>query len=930
MNRFIVAAIAAAAAWLALCGAALAQSNPCFIPPGGGGCRSLQTNDVPTATQWNSFFSAKQDALSASVLAPAASLTFTPSGGTAETLQTRGLFQTFGGDYGASGSNQAATGSITGGTAALSILAAKDFVNGQYVLVNQAGSTPSLSAPTVSSAVVGTTGSTSRTYYVALFDAFGGLGPSTTVTVSNGPATITGANYVTLGVTIPGGAVGYAVWKNGGEYTSETFFNTGDAATFYDNGVLSNDQDVAQSIASAGILYTPWWIPATHTTSVKNDFCVQKILSGGGTTALTLAASCPNTVASKSVRHDDTAAINACLAAGNINCRLPCLPGSGQTFYNISASLTFSSNDKLTGDGRCTEVIASGAFNIFSFPGTSGAVITGDLIEDMYVLGTGFHAGGYSLSAVWANQWLLRNVQFDHPYSGIFVKDANTYDVENVLVLDYGGQDGYGVYLLADGSHRTVNGSVYNVGVSNGIAGGVFTGGGGLVADGSVDTVNAWNVDIANGSGVGFQVSNVVGNSNGGPQFIQCISCASELTSGPSINMLTGSNISFAGSTIMATGSNFDFVSCSGSPGVYVDPGMTGPWEINGGTFLNASGDGLYNNSTGGKIVNATFLRNSATTAGGTLGNCPGVELGASSSNTQMSGNIFGDSSHSTWQSAGLVIDAGATNFTVTGNNNAGNVLNHVVNNAGRSHGSVFCNAGDINDCYPTLGQTAIPFIYPSSGSMGNNGALTMTTALDLVYANAYVYMPANAIAASISAGWYYAVCSSTTVCTLYNNVYTTGNPAIPSSPTAFSTTGPGAYTQTTGSSIAAYQLSIPAYQLGPYDGLQVSFSSEYNTSANNKSFSMSYGGTSFGSVTYTTNHVAGCLWGFRNRGVTNAQAPLLSPNNCGTGNSAGGFNTGAISTTAAQTLQMFINMTTATDYQILQGVTVQFLPGVN
>jgi len=50
--------------------------------------------------------------------------------------------------YGASGSNQSTTGSITSGTATLTLAAAKDFVNGQGIAVYGAGAASALAAPT--------------------------------------------------------------------------------------------------------------------------------------------------------------------------------------------------------------------------------------------------------------------------------------------------------------------------------------------------------------------------------------------------------------------------------------------------------------------------------------------------------------------------------------------------------------------------------------------------------------------------------------------------------------------------------------------------------------------------------------------------------------------------------------------------------------
>jgi hypothetical protein len=70
---------------------------------------------------------------------PGASVTFTPSGQSPETLQARSAFQTFAGDYGASGSAQQTTGSIGVSSTALTLGSVLDFANGQGVLVAGAG-----------------------------------------------------------------------------------------------------------------------------------------------------------------------------------------------------------------------------------------------------------------------------------------------------------------------------------------------------------------------------------------------------------------------------------------------------------------------------------------------------------------------------------------------------------------------------------------------------------------------------------------------------------------------------------------------------------------------------------------------------------------------------------------------------------------------
>jgi len=142
-----------------------------------------------------------------------------------------------------------------------------------------------------------------------------------------------------------------------------------------------------------------------------------------------------------------------------------------------------------------------------------------------------------------------------------------------------------------------------------------------------------------------------------------------------------------------------------------------------------------------------------------------------------------------------------------------------------------------------TFFSSAIPFIYVSSGSMGNNGALTITGAAQIAAnRDAYVYLPANSIQTGSAAGWYYAFFSSTLLATVYNNVYVSGVPTIPSSPTAFSTTGPGAYTQTSGSWIAAQKITLAANSIGINGVLKTEYRILGAVTANSKQIAIAAG----------------------------------------------------------------------------------------
>lgn len=229
------------------------------------------------------------------------------------------------------------------------------------------------------------------------------------------------------------------------------------------------------------------------------------------------------------------------------------------------------------------------------------------------------------------------------------------------------------------------------------------------------------------------------------------------------------------------------------------------------------------------------------------------------------------------------------------------------------------------------LGQSHIPMVLCSSGTMGNNGALSGITALPRAYAKAYVYLPSGAIAAGSAAGWYYAVFSSTTAATIYNNTYSSGTPAIPGSPTAFSTTGPGAFTQSLSTYIVGYSLTVAGNVIGANGGIRMTQSYSFSASTNNKVVRNAFGGT-FGFLN-TSNVTAafvggGFVAGFANSQATNVQTPLASY-----GGSIG-LNVqinavGAVDTTTSQAVAVWMNIAVGTDFIVNESVVVELLPGV-
>lgn len=212
--------------------------------------------------------------------------------------------------------------------------------------------------------------------------------------------------------------------------------------------------------------------------------------------------------------------------------------------------------------------------------------------------------------------------------------------------------------------------------------------------------------------------------------------------------------------------------------------------------------------------------------------------------------------------------------------------------------------------------NTGVPLVLPSSGSIGNNGALTGITGLPATYAHCYMYFPENAIAAGVAAGLYYVQMSSTSAGTIYNNTYTSGNPSIPASPTAFATTGPGAYTQTTGADITLISLTVPGNAMGIHGGLDSRLLFAHTNSANNKIHKIKLAGTSVYNSSFTTTTGNGVINQINNMGATNVQVASGTGNSSGLGSMSLAHAT--IDTTTDQSLAVTTQLANASDYAVL------------
>jgi hypothetical protein len=267
-----------------------------------------------------------------------------------------------------------------------------------------------------------------------------------------------------------------------------------------------------------------------------------------------------------------------------------------------------------------------------------------------------------------------------------------------------------------------------------------------------------------------------------------------------------------------------------------------------------------------------------------------------------------------------LRADTGAINATLAGITNG--TQDQVVST--NSSGQLVSGSGFYSS---VLFQSHIPFIIPPSGTMGNNGAMTAVATLPATYVSCYMYFAAGVIASGSAAGWYYAVMSSATAGTAYNNTYTSGQPTIPASPTAFATTGPGAWTGAV-TSQNMQQYSVPAGTMGLRDTLRVSVRWSFAGTANNKICQVNFGGSTAAQLTQSTSGQVTTILIYEISNRDNVAIQIAGSTSGYVGLAGGNFNILAVNTANAAIVAMMGQHTTATDYIICESIVVELIKG--
>jgi hypothetical protein len=257
----------------------------------------------------------------------------------------------------ASGSTANTLATTTASNPVVTLNNAIDFSNGEQIAIEHAGPASTLTAPTITEVSAsglnrqGLPGSTTYSYKAAAVDESGSVSAaSAAVTIINGNAelgTINSSaralafNLIRWNTT----ATGAALWrsKSGGAYQLIGVFG------------LGQSDSIANGCLDAGLPeITIPWIPATPPTTALAGRLVTRIVSGEGTTSLTLQNAPSTSGSSLYARHDDTVPLNTVASLVN-NISIP----TGT--YNVSSLEIPNTVSSISGNGYGSVVYGWGA-----------------------------------------------------------------------------------------------------------------------------------------------------------------------------------------------------------------------------------------------------------------------------------------------------------------------------------------------------------------------------------------------------------------------------------------------------------------------------------------------------------------------------------------------------------------------------------------
>lgn len=227
------------------------------------------------------------------------------------------------------------------------------------------------------------------------------------------------------------------------------------------------------------------------------------------------------------------------------------------------------------------------------------------------------------------------------------------------------------------------------------------------------------------------------------------------------------------------------------------------------------------------------------------------------------------------------------------------------------------------------LAMGGIPTIIANTGTVATNGTITLGTALQLTYPQCWLYLPAGAVVGG-SAGWYYAIMSSTTVGVVYTNYQATMTQPLALGAAATLTVATGSNSAYTGVTTEVQMAGavIPAGLLGTNGATIAEANWAHNSTAGAKVAKVAFGGSTVLSVSSTTTLGVDIRKRIQNRAAAVQQIRVA-------------VDTGAaqsvaptlltVDTAAEVTVGLMGSIAVATDTLVLENYLIEvLLPNVN
>lgn len=223
--------------------------------------------------------------------------------------------------------------------------------------------------------------------------------------------------------------------------------------------------------------------------------------------------------------------------------------------------------------------------------------------------------------------------------------------------------------------------------------------------------------------------------------------------------------------------------------------------------------------------------------------------------------------------------------------------------------------------------KTAVPVILAPNGTVATNGTITLGTALPLIYAAAWVRLPAGAVVGGL-AGLYYVVFSSTTVGQVYAKFADPASAFVPYVPTGTLVAAVGsnaAFTQATGADVTLANVVLGADAMGKNGSVVVSALQSNNNTAGIKLLKGKFGGAEFLSASVTTSLAMETVKKVSNRG--SAAVQVVHANHI-----IGAVSTVAptqltVNTAAAVSVTLTGQLAVATDLLVIEQFSVEVMP---